>query len=55
MQYTGQKLSLSVTGVLSLWLCLSNSVQGAFHYFDGQELEFVQQAYSLSDQCLAAL
>ncbi|KAL2830491.1 hypothetical protein BDW59DRAFT_177835 [Aspergillus cavernicola] len=55
MQYTGPKLSMSVMGVLSLWLWLSNSVQGAFHYFDGQELEFVQQAYGLSDQCLAGL
>ncbi|KAL4902739.1 hypothetical protein BDW74DRAFT_169329 [Aspergillus multicolor] len=55
MQYTGPRLFLSVTGVLSPWLSLSISVQGAFHYYDGQELDFVQQAYSLSDQCLAAL
>jgi hypothetical protein len=53
MQQAGP--ALSFTGLLGLWLSLSSPVQGAFNYYEGQEPSVVQQAYSLSDQCLGAL
>jgi hypothetical protein len=49
------RLTLSLTGLLGLWLSLSSLVQGSFNYYEGQEPSVVQQAYGLSDQCLGAL
>ncbi|KAG2420417.1 hypothetical protein HFD88_005218 [Aspergillus terreus] len=48
------RLTLSLTGLLGLWLSLSSLVQGSFNYYEGQEPSVVQQAYGLSDQCLGA-
>ncbi|KAL4801183.1 hypothetical protein BDV18DRAFT_149844 [Aspergillus unguis] len=53
MQY--KKTTLFVTGLLGFWSSLISPVRSAFHYYDGLERSFVQQAYDISDQCLDAL